>query len=98
MVVAADVAIVVVESIFSLETQPCSSSRVLPFSHHRREREREREIERESFIAEMVCFLVLKKDRPDPISNHPTRPETRTFWVGSGFSLINLIVIGSGCG
>ena len=50
MVVAVAVAIVVVESIFPLEIQPCLSSRVLPFSHHRRERE--------SFIAETVYFLV----------------------------------------
>ena len=47
MVVAVAVAIVVVESIFPLEIQPCLSSRVLPFSHHRRERERERERQRE---------------------------------------------------
>ena len=40
------VAVVVVESIFPLEIQPCLSSRVLPFSHHRRERERERETKR----------------------------------------------------
>ena len=45
MVVA--VAVVVVESIFPLEIQPCLSSRVLPFSHHRREREREREKKRQ---------------------------------------------------
>ena len=47
MVVAVAVAIVVVESIFPLEIQPCLSSRVLPFSHHRREREREREKKRQ---------------------------------------------------
>ena len=47
MVVAVAVAIVVVESIFPLEIQPCLSSRVLPFSHHRRERETDRQTERD---------------------------------------------------
>ena len=64
-------AIVVVESIFSLETQPCSSSWVLPFSHHRRERERDRErqrekeTERENFIVETVRFFG-KKGQTQP--------------------------------
>ena len=47
MVVAVVVAIVVVESIFPLEIQPCLSSRVLPFSHHRGERERDKEKKRQ---------------------------------------------------
>ena len=47
MVVAVAVAIVVVESIFPLEIQPCLSSRVLPFSHHRRERQTDRQTERD---------------------------------------------------
>ena len=67
MVVA--VAVVVVESIFPLEIQPCLSSRVLPFSHHRRERERERDKEkkrqRENFIVETVRFFG-KKGQTQP--------------------------------
>ena len=43
VVVVAVAIVVVVESIFSLETQPFSSSRVLPFSHHGIERGREKE-------------------------------------------------------
>ena len=69
MVVAVAVAIVVVESIFPLEIQPCLSSRVLPFSHHRRERERERERDkkrqRENFIVETVRFFG-KKGQTQP--------------------------------
>ena len=67
MVVAVAVAIVVVESIFPLEIQPCLSSRVLPFSHHRRERERQREkeTERENFIVETVRFFG-KKGQTQP--------------------------------
>ena len=67
MVVAVAVAIVVVESIFPLEIQPCLSSRVLPFSHHRRERDRETERKRDrkrEFYCRNGAFFWEKRTDP----------------------------------
>ena len=65
MVVAVAVAIVVVESIFPLEIQPCLSSRVLPFSHHRRETERQRKRDRKrEFYCRNGAFFWEKRTDP----------------------------------